>query len=88
MHSQTPPFTVLILGSNIPALALALALSQKDIAFILLERSEHIVPPQTTRPIALHPHGVAILDQLGVWEQLSQETIPASEGWWGGVTER
>lgn len=89
---QQQAFTVIILGSTLPALALALALAHQAIPFTLLTHADSLVPAASTarRPVALHPHGVAILDQLGVWEHqtLQDAAVAASGRWWDAVAQR
>ena len=92
MHSHDPlsplprPFTVIILGSNLSSLSLALSLTRKNIAFTLLSRSpeESLIADDDT-PVVLHPHGVAILTQLGVGAPLQARQTPLRGGWWGAV---
>lgn len=92
MHTHDPlsplprPFTVIILGSNLSSLSLALSLTRKNIAFTLLARSPGPLPiADDDTPVVLHPHAVAILTQLGVWGALQARHTPLSGGWWSAV---
>jgi len=94
MHAHDPlsplprPFTVIILGSNLSSLSLALSLTRKNIAFTLLARSPEasfVATDGGDPPVVLHPHGVAILSQLGVWDALKPRHTPLPGGWWGAV---
>jgi 2-polyprenyl-6-methoxyphenol hydroxylase-like FAD-dependent oxidoreductase len=84
MHAHDPlsppprPFTVIVLGSNLSSLALALSLTRKNIAFTLLARSledSFVTTDDGDSPVVLHPHGIAILSQLGVWDVLKPRHI-------------
>ncbi|CCX30518.1 Similar to putative FAD-dependent monooxygenase; acc. no. CBF87267 [Pyronema omphalodes CBS 100304] len=75
------PFTVLIIGSSPAALALALALTQQKTAFTLLTRASSLIPAEQP-PITLHPHAVAILDQLDVWRKIKDDAVEISNPLW------
>jgi 2-polyprenyl-6-methoxyphenol hydroxylase-like FAD-dependent oxidoreductase len=80
------PFTPIILGCNLTALALALSLSRKHIPVILLARGALI--PDDDAAVPLHPAAVAVLEQLGVWSQLSAHALILDGGWFGDVGRR
>jgi 2-polyprenyl-6-methoxyphenol hydroxylase-like FAD-dependent oxidoreductase len=75
------PFTVLIIGSSPAALTLALALTQQKTAFTPLTRASSLIPAEQ-RPITLHPHAVAILDQLDVWRRIKDDAVEISNPLW------
>jgi hypothetical protein len=87
MHLDAAPaartFTPIILGCNLTALALALSLTRKNIPFILLARDALI--PDDDAAVPLHPSAVAVLEQLGVWSQLSAHALILDSGWFGDV---
>jgi 2-polyprenyl-6-methoxyphenol hydroxylase-like FAD-dependent oxidoreductase len=66
---------VLIVGGGIVGLTLANALQHADIDYVLLE-SHDTVTPRVGATICIFPHGSRILDQLGCYERLWENTVP------------
>ncbi|KAL3443880.1 monooxygenase [Aspergillus insuetus] len=64
------PFKVIIVGGSIAGLTLAHCLHRANIKYIVLERKAEIAP-QEGASIALWPTGGQVLDQLGLWEDVS-----------------
>lgn len=60
-------FKVIIAGGGLSGLGLAHCLSKADIDFVVLERSDLLVP-KGGASLALWPNNVRILDQLGLLE--------------------
>lgn len=66
---------VLIVGGGIAGLALANCLELAGISYILWE-SHFSITPQMGASIGLLPHGLRILDQLGLMEEIERITVP------------
>lgn len=64
----TPKFRAIIVGGGPVGLCLAHAFTLAGIDYVLLERRESPVE-QSGFGLALWPHGVRILDQLGLLEE-------------------
>lgn len=65
-------FRVLIVGGGIAGLGLANMLQKHGIDFLLLEAYPEIAP-QVGASIGFQPHGLRILDQLGVYQELRKQ---------------
>ena len=61
--------TLLIAGAGIAGLILANLLEQLDVDYLVLE-GYHSVTPDAGASIVLHPHGLRVLDQIGVYEKI------------------
>ncbi|KAK2808447.1 hypothetical protein FQN50_004655 [Emmonsiellopsis sp. PD_5] len=72
---MSPPFKVLIAGGGIAGLALANMLQQHGIDYLLLEAYTEITP-QAGASIGFLPHGLRILDQLGMYGDLRERVRP------------
>jgi hypothetical protein len=69
MTNASPrPFRVIIVGGGPAGLCLAHALAGAGIDYVLLERRDTVVQ-RSGLGLALWPHGVRILDQLGLFEE-------------------
>jgi hypothetical protein len=68
---QSPKFKVIIAGGSVAGLSLAKMLETVGIDFVVLE-SYTTIAPQVGASIGLLGSGLRILDQLGVFEDLSQ----------------
>lgn len=79
MGSTAPrQFRAIIVGGGPVGLCLAHALSHAHIDYVLLERRENI-GEETGFGIALWPHGVRILDQLGLLEEGREIYLPMKD---------
>jgi|SRR5271155_165660 len=78
-------FRVLIAGGGIAGLALANSLQKANIEYLVLE-SRNEIAPQVGASIALNANGARILDQLGVYDTLEDDIMPATfaQGWKDG----
>ncbi|KLJ12311.1 hypothetical protein EMPG_12625 [Blastomyces silverae] len=72
------PFRVLIVGGGISGLSLANMLQQNCIDFLLLEAYPDIAP-QVGASIGFQPHGLRILDQLGVYQDLRRQVVAVNQ---------
>jgi hypothetical protein len=70
MSSSSPPrqFRAVIVGGGPVGLCLAHCLSHAGIDYVLLERRDTVVE-ESGFGLALWPHGVRVLDQLGLLEE-------------------
>ncbi|RYP42596.1 hypothetical protein DL767_000120 [Monosporascus sp. MG133] len=68
-------FKVLIIGGSIAGLTLAHCLEKLGLSFEILEQHEEI-SPQIGASIGILPNGALILDQLGIFEAIEEETEP------------
>jgi 2-polyprenyl-6-methoxyphenol hydroxylase-like FAD-dependent oxidoreductase len=68
------PFRVIIAGGSVTGLALANALEQAGIDFVLLEKRE--IAPNLGASISVLPHTAKVFEQLGVWDTMKRATIP------------
>ncbi|GAB1319710.1 FAD NAD(P)-binding domain protein [Madurella fahalii] len=68
-------FRVVIVGGGVAGLTLANALEKADIDYVLLERRSDVAP-QVGASIGIMPNGARILDQLGVWKRVKEESEP------------
>ncbi|CZR66056.1 uncharacterized protein PAC_15957 [Phialocephala subalpina] len=64
---------VIIVGGSIAGLTLAHSLHHSNVDFVVLEAGKEIAP-QVGASIAIFPHGVRILDQLGLFEDIAAVT--------------
>lgn len=68
------PFKVIIAGGSVVGLTLANALEKANIDFVVLERGD--IAPPLGASISIFSHTAKVFDQLGVWDGISQTTIP------------
>ncbi|KAK2785003.1 hypothetical protein FQN53_008054 [Emmonsiellopsis sp. PD_33] len=73
-HNPTP-FKVLIAGGGLAGLSLANMLQQHGIDYLLLEAYADITP-QAGASIGFLPHGLRILDQLGMYDDFREGVVP------------
>ena len=71
----TDRFRVIIAGGGISGLTLANALEKADIDYVLLEARDTIAP-QVGASIGIFQNGGRILDQLGCFDEIREETVP------------
>lgn len=71
-------FKVVIVGGSIAGLTLANALERYDIDYLVLEKHDEIAP-QVGASLGLLPHGLRILDQLGIYAELRGSTMPIND---------
>lgn len=78
-------FRVIIVGGSVAGLTLAHCLSRANIEYVVLEsRSE--IAPQEGASIGILPNGGRILDQLGVFQGILDETEPIRDVFtWSGT---
>ncbi|KIN06862.1 hypothetical protein OIDMADRAFT_110104 [Oidiodendron maius Zn] len=76
--SSAHQFRVVIVGGGPVGLCLAHALSHAGIEYVLLERRDSVVE-ESGFGLALWPHGVRILDQLGLLEEAREIYLPMSD---------
>ena len=72
--SSEKDFKVIIVGGGIAGLTLANSLERAGIDYVLLERRGDIAP-QVGASIGFLPNGCRILDQLGVYDEISSHTV-------------
>jgi 2-polyprenyl-6-methoxyphenol hydroxylase-like FAD-dependent oxidoreductase len=73
--AESRPFRVIIGGGGISGLTLANALEKAKIDYVLLEGRDSIAP-QVGASIGIFANGGRILDQLGCYEKLEEQTVP------------
>lgn len=73
-QTRPAPFKVIIAGGSVMGLAMANALEQASIDYIVLEKRE--IAPSIGASIAIYPHIAKILEQLGVWRAVTEATYP------------
>lgn len=80
-------FKVVIAGGGIAGLTLANSLSQANIDYVLLEARDEIAP-QVGASIGIFAQGGRILDQMGMYDDISKliEPIEYINQWYGGKT--
>jgi ribulose 1,5-bisphosphate synthetase/thiazole synthase len=66
---------VVIVGGSIAGLTLAHCLSHYGIDYVVLER-RHDIAPQVGASVSLQPNGARILDQLGMFDEVSENIEP------------
>ncbi|KAF9888782.1 hypothetical protein FE257_008358 [Aspergillus nanangensis] len=74
-QSSKKPFRVIIAGGGIAGLSLAHCLRKYNIDYVLLEARGEIAP-QVGASIGINPNGSAIMDQLGMFEDVVAEVEP------------
>ncbi|ORY56593.1 uncharacterized protein BCR38DRAFT_490485 [Pseudomassariella vexata] len=62
------PFRVIIAGGSICGLSLALVLEKAGIDYVLLEKRD--IAPQLGASIGFSTHGVRIMEQMGIWDDI------------------
>ncbi|OAT13499.1 hypothetical protein BDBG_17831 [Blastomyces gilchristii SLH14081] len=72
------PFRVLIVGGGISGLSLANMLQEESIEFLLLEAYPDIAP-QVGASIGFQPHGLRILDQLGMYQDFCRQVTVVNQ---------
>jgi 2-polyprenyl-6-methoxyphenol hydroxylase-like FAD-dependent oxidoreductase len=75
VQSKQSGFRVIIAGGGIAGLTLANALQHAGVDYILLESRTEIAP-QVGASIGILSNGSRILDQLGCYEGIKEETTP------------
>ena len=75
MSSPDGPFRVVIVGAGPVALVAALALSKAGIDFVVLERRDAL-DLDAGASMAMWPHNVRLLDQLGLLEIAHKTYMP------------
>lgn len=73
--SKREGFRVIISGGGIAGLSLANALQHAGIDYVLLE-ARSIIAPQVGASISVMPNGGRILDQLGCYDEIVEQTEP------------
>ncbi|KAI9037695.1 FAD-dependent oxidoreductase [Aspergillus affinis] len=76
---MTAPFKVLIIGGGIAGLALAIMLEAYGFDYELLEKHSDVAP-KLGAGVGLTPNGARILDQIGVWDSMTQHGSPVNAG--------
>lgn len=71
---MSSPFKVIIAGGSLGGLMLALCLEHAGIDFVLLEKGD--IGPQLGASIGFQPHSIKVFEQLGVWEDIKNTTVP------------
>lgn len=71
-------FKVVIVGGSVAGLTLANIFERYKIDYIVLEKHATIAP-QLGASIATLPHGARILDQLGIFSQVEDVSMPVHE---------
>lgn len=70
-----PAFKVVIVGGSVTGLTLAHCLEKLGVEYTILEKRPAIVV-QEGASIAVMPNGGRILDQLGLFDAISQRVVP------------
>lgn len=73
------PFKAIIVGGSVTGQALALQFEKGNIDYVLLEGRPAFAMDQGAS-VALFPNGLRILDQLGLFENISAISIPMETG--------
>jgi 2-polyprenyl-6-methoxyphenol hydroxylase-like FAD-dependent oxidoreductase len=73
--AESRPFRVIIGGGGISGLTLANALEKANVDYLLLEGRDTIAP-QVGASIGIFANGGRILDQLGCYDMLKEQTVP------------
>jgi 2-polyprenyl-6-methoxyphenol hydroxylase-like FAD-dependent oxidoreductase len=79
-QSKSSDFRVIIVGGGIAGLTLANALQHAGVDYLLLEARAEIAP-QVGASIGIMSNGSRILDQLGCYENIWENTTPLK---WAG----
>ncbi|KNG91099.1 hypothetical protein ANOM_000766 [Aspergillus nomiae NRRL 13137] len=80
-------FRVIIVGGSIAGLTLAHSLQRCGIDFVVLEANDHIAP-QVGASIGILANGARILDQLGIFDDVLEETVVAKTmHYWSGTAK-
>lgn len=66
-------FQVVIIGGSVSGLTLALSLEKIGIDYIILEKRPEIAP-QEGASVGILPNGARILEQLGVYDTIEEDT--------------
>ncbi|KAF4546159.1 FAD binding domain containing protein [Lasiodiplodia theobromae] len=74
MADASTSFKVIIAGGSLVGLALALCFERAGIEYELFEKGE--LAPQLGASIGWHPHGVRILEQLGLRDDIEKIAVP------------
>lgn len=64
-------FKVIVVGGGLAGLGLAHSLSKAGIDYVVLERADDLTP-QGGASLAMWPHNVRVLDQLGLLKQMEE----------------
>lgn len=75
--AEGKPLSVIIIGGSVSGLTMAHMLDRINIEYILLERGPEIAFDGGAS-IGLQPHGLRIMDQLGMYEDICRMTVPMS----------
>ncbi len=78
ISSSERPFRAVIIGGGPVGLCLAHALELAGIDYVLLERKEAVVE-ESGFGLALWPHGVRVLDQIGLLEEGTDMQLPMKD---------
>ncbi|OQE00300.1 hypothetical protein PENVUL_c054G07904 [Penicillium vulpinum] len=74
------PFRVIIIGGGVAGLLASHCLQKAGIDHVVLERRAEVAPEEGAS-IAIYPHGVRILHQLGILEAAKRVCVPCDR-WW------
>ncbi|KAF2494655.1 FAD/NAD(P)-binding domain-containing protein, partial [Lophium mytilinum] len=69
------PFKVVIIGGSVSGLTMAHTLERAGIEYVLLERGSEVTF-NGGASIGLQPHGLRIMDQMGMYEDILKTTAP------------
>jgi 2-polyprenyl-6-methoxyphenol hydroxylase-like FAD-dependent oxidoreductase len=76
MAASKKNLRVIIVGGSIAGLTLAHSLQRCGIDFVVLEANDDIAP-QVGASIGFFANGARVLDQLGVFDDVLEEIVPA-----------
>lgn len=80
-------FRVVIVGGSVAGLTLAHSLQRCGIDFVVLEANDHIAP-QVGASIGILANGARIFDQLGIFDDVLEETVVAKTmHYWSGTAK-
>ena len=71
------PNAVLIVGAGPTGLTLACALAQRGVAFRIIDKKPE--PTQTSNALAIQPHTLQLLDEMGLVDRFLQAGIKAEK---------
>lgn len=75
MVAQDRPFRVIVVGGGVAGLTASHCLQKARIDHVVIERRQDVAPPEGAS-IAIYPHGLRILAQIGCLEDAEKACVP------------